>query len=193
MFDFPEKIENLSDVPDAFQSLYAEEEGGFQLNGELAAQLDKEPLLQEITDLKSEADTLAGQLQQSRLEIEKIEQARLMDQAEKEIRNTVTLAGGSADLLLPHILAKATVTQGEEGAVLLFSEKEGKTQNLDSVLEEMKQNPHLAPAFKQSRPTGSGMPPSSSAGLYTQISRQDQQAVNAHIEEIATGKISVRD
>jgi len=193
MFEFPEKIENLATVPDAFQSLYAEKEGEFQLNEELAVQLSKVPLHQEINALKDEKESLVSQLQESQTRIEKMEQVRLMEQAEKEIRATVTQAGGSADLLLPHILGKVTVAQGKEGPELTFDKKEGADKNLDTLIEEMKNNPHLALAFKQNRPSGGGMSPSSSSGGYSQISRQDQQAVNAHIEEIATGKISVSD
>lgn len=193
MFEFPEKIEKLADVPEPFRSLYAEEEGGFQLNEQLASRLNMEPLQQQISTLESEKDTLTDQLQRSKTQIEQMEQHQLREQAEQEIRKTVIQAGGAAELLLPHILGKAKIGQGKDGLELRFDEQGGETKNLDTVLEEMKKNPHLALAFKQNRPTGGGMSPSSVSGLHPRISRQDQQAVNAHIEEIATGKISLSD
>ncbi|MDF2367491.1 hypothetical protein [Sneathiella sp.] len=108
-------------------------------------------------------------------------------------------AGGSVELLMPHIRAAVTLIE-EEGAPVLrimdtdgsFRETaEGVAMTVEDLVAEMRSSPVFARAFNPTGSKGSGMDPSGVPVNLATINGQNQWALNARIEDIAAGKVSV--
>lgn len=108
-------------------------------------------------------------------------------------------AGGSVELLMPHIRAAVTLVE-EEGAPSLriidtdgsLREKsEGVPLTVEDLVAEMRSSPVFARAFNPTGSKGSGMDPSGVPVNLATINGQNQWALNARIEDIAAGKVSV--
>ena len=108
-------------------------------------------------------------------------------------------AGGSVELLMPHIRAAVTLVE-EEGAPSLriididgsLREKaEGVPLTVEDLVAEMRSSPVFARAFNPTGSKGSGMDPSGVPVNLATINGQNRWALNARIEDIAAGKVSV--
>ncbi len=111
----------------------------------------------------------------------------------------VLKAGGSVELLMPHLRAAITLVE-EEGAPVLqiidtdgsFREKaEGVAMTVEDLVAAMRSSPIFARAFNPTGSKGSGMDPSGVPVNHATINGQNQWALNARIEDIAAGKVSV--
>ncbi|MZR30905.1 hypothetical protein [Sneathiella litorea] len=232
MFDFPNDVTDLNEVPEAYRSLYQPGEEGFTLDPHLAEKLDVSGLLSALEKERGNAQNFEKELKawqtlgrdpetawankQKALTAEFTEQFdAILAEKDEEIarlkeRNADFLitthateallkAGGSVELLMPHIRAAVTLVE-EEGAPSLriidtdgsLREKaEGVPLTVEDLVAEMRSSPVFARAFNPTGSKGSGMDPSGVPVNLATINGQNQWALNARIEDIAAGKVSV--
>lgn len=232
MFDFPNDVTDVSEVPEAYRNLYQPAEEGFTLDPHLAEKLDVSGLLSALEKERSNAQSFEKELKawqalgpdpetawankQKALTAEFTEQFDAVLAAKDEeiarlkelnadflitTRATEALfkAGGSVELLMPHLRAVVTLTE-EEGVPALriidtdgsFRETtEGVPMTLEDLVAEMRSSSVFARAFNPTGNKGSGMDPSGVPVNLATINGQNQWALNARIEDIAAGKVSV--
>jgi hypothetical protein len=232
MFDFPNNVTDLSEVPELYRSLYQPGEEGFTLDPLLAEKLDVSGLLSALEKERGNAQNFEKELKawqalgpdpetawanrQKALTAEFTEQFdAIIAEKDEEIarlkernadflittRATEALlkAGGSVELLMPHLRAAITLVE-EEGAPVLriidtdgaFREKsEGVAMTIEDFVAELRSSPVFARAFNPTGSKGSGMDPSGVPVNLATINGQNQWALNARIEDIAAGKVSV--
>lgn len=232
MFDFPNDVTDLSEVPEQYRGLYQPGEEGFTLDPLLAEKLDVSGLLSALDKERGNAQGFEKELKawqalgpdpetawasrQKALTAEFTEQFdAVLAEKDAEItrlkelnadflittRATEALlkAGGSVELLMPHIRAAVTLVE-EEGAPSLriidtdgsLREKsEGVPLTVEDLVAEMRSSPVFARAFNPTGSKGSGMDPSGVPVNLATINGQNQWALNARIEDIAAGKVSV--
>ncbi|TNE42529.1 MAG: hypothetical protein EP348_00185 [Alphaproteobacteria bacterium] len=107
-------------------------------------------------------------------------------------------AGGVAELLMPHLKSRLTVTEEAGAPVLrviaddgsLRETETGAPVTLEQLVGEMRASPIFARAFVPSRASGSGMDPAARPAGQNLNSR-NPYALTARIEDIATGKVAV--
>ena len=108
-------------------------------------------------------------------------------------------AGGSVDLLMPHIRSAVALVEdggaahirilGTDGSIRETSE--GTPMTLPELVAEMRNSPVFARAFDPTGNRGSGMDPAATPVQRSTINGHNQWALNTRIEDIATGKVSV--
>lgn len=232
MFDFPEKVTQLTDVPDPYRTLYHPAEEGFTLDPALAEKLDVSGLLSALEKERDNAQGFEKELKawralgpdpesawaekQKALAAEFTEQFdAILAAKDAEINGlkdanaefliitraseALVKAGGSVDLLMPHLRAAVTVVE-EGGQVRLrvidsdgsFREKaEGVPMEIADLVSEMRASPVFARAFDPTGNRGSGMDPVSLPVRVSSVNGHNQWALNARIEDIAAGKVAV--
>ena len=108
-------------------------------------------------------------------------------------------AGGSVELLMPHLRAAITLVEEEGAPVLriidsdgsLREKSEGEPMTVEDLVAELRSSPVFARAFNPTGSKGSGMDPSGVPVNLATINGQNQGALNARIEDIAAGKVAV--
>jgi hypothetical protein len=162
-----------------------------QLKEQLAADLQKRETHFQ-TELKSRDDRivkLQGSLEKSLIEA--------------QATAAIAAAKGSPELLLPHVMRSVKVVEenGEFVARVLDAQGQPRIANVKgdpftvaNLIEEMKANEVYGRAFDASGAGGSGATKSDGgkSGVKT-VRRADQEALNANIEAIAKGEITVVD
>ena len=120
-----------------------------------------------------------------------------------ETRATEALlkAGGSVELLMPHIRAAVTLHHDAEKPLptlhildrdgTVRRDAEGAPISLEALINEMRNSPVFARAFAATGQRGSGMDPGGVTTGRGTINGHNQWALNARIEDIARGKVSV--
>ncbi|MAL80225.1 MAG: hypothetical protein CMN55_14150 [Sneathiella sp.] len=120
-----------------------------------------------------------------------------------ETRATEALlkAGGSVELLMPHIRAAVTLHHDAEKPLptlhildrdgTVRRDAEGAPISLEALVGEMRNSPIFARAFAPTKMRGSGMDPAGVTAPRGSINGHNQGALNARIEDIARGKVSV--
>lgn len=132
-------------------------------------------------------------------------------------------AQGSVALLLPHVQRFTRMRELEDGRFVVevldesgnvrIGDTHGNPMTIPQLVDEMKNNEQYAPAFKGTGSTGSGgngggTPPKTPTGGKPipqgggkpaitpgsiRISRKDQAAINAHVDQIASGEAVLVD
>ena len=232
MFDFPEKVIDLTVVPESYQSLYQAGEEGFTLDPALAERLDVSGLLSALEKERNGGQTLEKELKAWRqlgsdpetawAEKQKVIAAEFTEQfdailaaKDEEItvlkesnaefliltRATEALlnAGGSVDLLMPHLRAVVTIVEEGEDVHLRIIDTDGSFREsadgvpmtLSDLVSEMRSSPVFGRAFDPTGNRGSGMDPAGLPVRQSTINGHNQWALNTRIEDIAAGKVSV--
>jgi hypothetical protein len=160
-----------------------------QLKEQLAADLSKRETHFQ-TELKTREDRI-GKLQSS------LEKSLIEAQATAAIAS----AKGSPELLLPHVMRSVKVIEenGEFVARVLDAAGQPRIANVKgdpftiaNLVEEMKANAVFGRAFEASGAGGSGAGQGGgSGGGAKTISGRDQEAINANLEKIAKGEVTV--
>ncbi len=206
MFDFPQTVTEIEDVPPQFQGLYEEKEEVFTLIEALSDKFTGTPS-DSATQEELEAYRALGEAPQGlKKKLEEKDQAyadllkfsdlQLMDLAAS---TAITEAKGNVPLLLPHVRSALNVAEEAGKRVVQVLKKEGELRlkengqsfSVSDLLAEMKETSIFVRAFESMEKSGGGMSPSTGQTVPTKISRQDQSALNARLEEIAAGKVSV--
>jgi len=207
MFDFPLALDELTDVPDVFHSLYEAVDDGYQLLDSLAQKLTAKTEQKIIETLRAEnenlqagletfraiaktPDALSGTLSGLEQKIADLSKANNSHLIEAAATKAITAARGSVSLLLPHLKDVLEVTDDNGQPVVrpLVSADAGTLENL---VEGFRNDPDFSRAFDDLTPSGSGMSPAGNGGQSFQVSATDQSAINSKIEEIAAGKITI--
>jgi len=118
-------------------------------------------------------------------------------------------AKGSVDLLLPIIQRQSRIRKAENGKFIVeiigadnmprIGDSNGNAMTIEQLVTEMKGSERFGRAFESSGTTGTGGPgdrkggPPPPSGKVRQIARDDQEGINASIEDIAAGKAVVVD
>lgn len=109
--------------------------------------------------------------------------------------------GGSVELLMPHIRAQVALETepgasrpmirilGRDGEVR--RDANGAPMTLEALVSEMRSSPVFSRAFAPTGQRGSGMDPAGIAGGRDVISGHHSGALNARIEDIARGRVTV--
>ncbi|MEP3245059.1 MAG: hypothetical protein ABJN40_12935 [Sneathiella sp.] len=199
MFDFPATVAELTDIPEQYQALYDAVEDGYQLTESLSVRFAAEGQEQEVEGLRRENADLATQLQEKEQELTGLIARHDEQQLEIVVRHAIREAKGIEVLLWPHVRGQVGFCEQEEGRVLCVLDETGDPRHLDDghpfgledLLQEMKSSTTFSRAFDGENVSGGGMSPSGNSGSINRINRQDQTAVNSHIEQIAAGTVSV--
>ena len=199
MFDFPVSIKDLAEIPERFRTLYEATDDGFLLQEVLASRIAPADWA-EVTDrLQSEKVSLTKQLAEKEQALSDLVARHNRSFIDQTIDQAVEMAGGSKQLLRPHIRSQVRIIEQEGERLLEVIDSNGKPRqtqdghlfDLEMLLTELKASDVFAPAFQNSTMSGGGMKPVGSDQGSGSISRQDQSAVNANIKEIAAGTVSV--
>lgn len=208
MFDFPDTVPDLETVPEPFRPLYQQAGGDFALIPALNRQQVTADFTAQIDGLKTTQEKLQGELaafqQLAPTPDELTGQLTDLRQRgdgyfkESVAATAIAQAKGSIPLLLPHLQDNLQVTENA-GEIFLQVIMDGKPRLRDSgeaftvndLLGEMKTSPTFARAFDGGGIAGGGMGASPAGSAPSKISRFDQSALNARLEDIAAGKISV--
>ena len=140
------------------------------------------------------------------------ENGALLTQLEK---NLITAAAtkaissnqGSVDLLLPHVSKQTRMRRTENGNFIAevvdtegnprIGDSNGNPMTIPQLVDEMRASDSFARAFDGSGATGSGATNntavSGAVGRSRTISRHDQESLNANIDAIASGEVSIGD
>ena len=141
------------------------------------------------------------------------ENGALLSQLEK---NLITAAAtkaissnqGSVDLLLPHVSKQTRMRRTDSGTFIAevvdtegnprIGDTNGNPMTIPQLVEEMRASDSFARAFDGSGATGSGATNNTATsgtttGRSRTISRFDQDSINASIEDIADGKVTIGD
>lgn len=266
MFDFPELVDKIEDVPEEHRGLYGkgdgDNEGKFVLNVEairkdyatMANTMRKErddrktaqanlkewtdagfkspeDVTSTIDDLKSKSkgkktddDDIERRLQAARDEIatKKDEEIKTLKEASEKANGSVqkyildasaqsslAKAGGSVDLLLPHVKSHLAVREHNGEMVVRVLNKEGDERmgsggymSVDELIAEIREQDTYKPAFKADPKGGAGSAPGNggSGGATSRFTLKEwQQKVSEAkpedraklLREKSEGKISV--
>lgn len=145
--------------------------------------------------LEKTIDGLKGQLS-----------ANLIDVAATAALNEL---GGNVRLLLPHVRGMTRMRQTDDGRFVaevldengqVEIDGQGNPLTIPKLVEKMKSDDTFAPAFKGSGATGSGAGGSGGntggtggGGNAKSVSLTDQGALNANIDKIASGEVTVTE
>ncbi len=141
------------------------------------------------------------------------EKTILMQQLESNLvtsaaTKAIAASEGSVDLLLPHVLQQTRMRMTDNGSFIAevvdregsprIGDSQGNPMTIPQLVEEMKSSDSFARAFNSSGATGSGATNNASAtaggtGRSRSISRFDQEALNANIEKLASGEVTISD
>lgn len=206
MFDFPQTVTELEDVPTQFQGLYEEKEDVFTLiealSEKLAGKTDDPAITEELEAYRALGDapeSLREKLQEkdhAYADLLKSSDLQLMDLAAS---TAISEAKGNVPLLLPHVRSALNVAEKAGKRVVQVFKKEGDLRlkengqsfSVSDLIAEMKETSIFSRAFEGIEISGGGMSPSAGQTVPSKINRQDQSALNARFEEIAAGKVSV--
>jgi len=120
---------------------------------------------------------------------------------ETRATEAILKAGGSVELLMPHIRAAVRLEAaavggrpairilGADGAVR--SDADGAPLTLEALVSEMRNSPVFARAFAPTGHRGSGMDPGGLIPGRGVVSGHHPGALNARIEDIARGRVTV--
>lgn len=124
---------------------------------------------------------------------------------EDRARAAIVAAKGVSELLLPHVMASTKFIENADGTFKIIvvnsqggervGDAQGNPMTLDQLVAEMKQNEVFGKAFEASNAGGSGANNNGggSANGFRTIRSTDRDAINASLEDIATGKAVVVD
>lgn len=144
----------------------------------------------------------------------------VMEQLEKNLvvasaTKAISEAGGTVELLLPHVKSSIKMKQNEAGTFIAevvdkeglgrVGDGQGNPMTIPQLVDEFKGNELFSPAFKGSGSsgTGAGAGTGGGAGESTQgapvvgadgkktVDANDQHAVNSNLEAIAKGDVTV--
>mgnify|MGYP003642068673 CR=1 FL=1 len=158
-------------------------------------------------------ETQLIQKHQSTLTSLQDEKAGLMKQLEQNLvtssaTKAIAESEGSVDLLLPHVLQQTRMRMTDNGSFIAevvdregsprIGDSQGNPMTIPQLVEEMKASDSFARAFNSSGATGSGATNNTSnvvggTGRSRSISRFDQEALNANIEQLASGEVQLSD
>ena len=124
---------------------------------------------------------------------------------EIEATHAIATARGEAKLLLPHVLGRLRVAGAGEALTLDVLDEAGQPRRVPSgddgaeramtlaeLVEEMRADSVFARAFEGSGRNGGGAPAQRGGGDGVRvISMHDQRAINAHVADIAAGRVRV--
>lgn len=196
MFDFPKEIIDLEAVPDDFKNLYEKNNDGFALLPDLATKFAGTA---EQEDLQSRLEEANTQLASKDQEISDLMQSADQSHIDAIASQNIAQEKGSVPLLLPHLRARLKVVSDAGKRILQVIEENGTPRRQENgsafsvkdLVSEMKACPSFSRAFEGPEISGGGMTGSAGGTTNTTVSRNDQSALNARLEEIAAGKISV--
>lgn len=196
MFDFPKDLADLETVPDGFKNLYEEKDDGFALLSILSDRFADPRLQNELQSQLEEANNLLSSKDQ---EISGLMQSADQSHIDAIASQNIAQEKGSVPLLLPHLRARLKVVSDAGKRILQVIEENGNPRRQENgaafsvkdLVSEMKASPSFSRAFEGPEISGGGMTGSAGGTANTTVSRNDQSALNARLEEIAAGKISV--
>lgn len=206
MFDFPKTVTELADVPPQFQGLYEEQEESFTLTEALSEKLVGKPIDPAVTEELEAYRALGGAPDKLKEKLEEKDRvyADLLKSSDQHMMDlaastAINEAKGNVPLLLPHVRSVLNVAEEAGKRVIQVLKNEGEVRlkengqsfSLIDLLAEMKETSIFSRAFDGIEISGGGMSPSVGRTVPSKISRHDQSALNARLEEIAAGKISV--
>ncbi len=199
MFDFPVTVAELTDIPEQYQALYDTVEDGYQLTESLSARITAGDQEQEVESLRRQNEDLATQLREKEQALTGLIARHEEQQVEIVVRQAIREAKGVEVLLWPHVRGQVGFCEQDEGRAIRVLDEKGHPRQLDDghpfgledLLQEMKSSATFSRAFDGETVSGGGMSPSGNSGSVNRINRQDQTAVNSHIEQIAAGTVSV--
>ncbi|WP_037493193.1 hypothetical protein [Sneathiella glossodoripedis] len=184
MFDFPDNINNIDEVPEKYRNLYTEnsdDQGGFQLDENLSQMASR------ASDLQDRIDQLNAR------------------ESELVIENTAIAAlgsvGGNPALLMPFLKNSLQVATGDDGQKTVhvrpdmtgaagFKPEDGRDSATDLV-RYLRTHPDFSAAFTGGQKSGGGMSPAAAGGTTLTLRSTEQSSINAKLEEIAAGKVTV--
>jgi hypothetical protein len=126
----------------------------------------------------------------------------------RDVAKAIAEYEGSVDLLLPHVLQQTRMRMTDNGSFIAevvdregsprIGDSQGNPMTIPQLVEEMKSSDSFARAFNSSGATGSGATNNTSqntggTGRSRSISRFDQDALNANIEQLASGEVTISD
>ncbi len=200
MFDFPKTVKSLEEVPEKYRVIYtaATEDGaGFTLEeGLQKSREDQSDLRQRLAEFEAVAQnpqTLKDQLTQF---------AATQNDLVIENKAIAALgaAGGNATLLLPYLKSQLQVIDdaGQKSVQLsaqspLFDQlaADGGAPDVSAFVSYLKSHPDYSAAFEQPRPKGGGMSPTGAGSGPLTLKSSEQSSINAKLEEIAAGRVTV--
>jgi hypothetical protein len=156
------------------------------------------------TQLLKKHETVLSSLQDEKtILMQQLEQNLVTSAATKAIAENE----GAVDLLLPHVLQQTRMRMTDNGSFIAevvdregsprIGDSQGNPMTIPQLVEEMKSSDAFARAFNSSGATGSGATnnaaPKGGTGRGRSISRHDQEALNANIEALASGEITISD
>jgi hypothetical protein len=155
------------------------------------------------TDLKTRETHFQTELQTREERIGKLQASLEKSLIEAQATAAIAAAKGVPELLMPHVmrLVKVVEENGEFVARVLDAQGQPRIANVKgdpftvaNLVEEMKANAVYGRAFDASTAGGSGAGQSGGGrnGVKT-VSHLDQEAINANLEKIAKGEITVVD
>lgn len=124
---------------------------------------------------------------------------------EIEATHAIASARGESRLLLPHVLGRLRVAGADDAVALDVLDEAGQPRRVKSgddgaeramtlaeLVEEMRADAVFARAFEGSGRSGGGAPVQRGGGDGVRIiSMHDQRAINAHVADIAAGRVRV--
>lgn len=123
---------------------------------------------------------------------------------EIEAVHAIATARGESRLLLPHVLGRLRVAGADDAVTLDVLDDSGQPRRVSSgdgaeramtlaeLIEEMRADTVFARAFEGSGRSGGGAPVQRGGGEGVRvISMHDQRAINAHVADIAAGRVRV--
>ena len=143
--------------------------------------------------------TAADEIAARDREIDRLKQEQAATVIGFAVKEAVREAGGNYTLLAPHLSqnlalqetdgARAIVLTDESGAPRL--REDGAAMTLADRLSELQKTPEMAAAFSPAPNQGTGINRTGFVSHQQPIRAYDQAAVNAHIADIAAGRVRV--
>lgn len=192
----PEEARKLKAEAEKIESDKLKQKGDWetrekQLKDQLAAELSKrdQHFQSELKTREDRIATLQGALEKSLIEA--------------HATAAIAAAKGVPELLLPHVMRQVRIAEENGNFVVRVLDAQGQPRianvkgdpfTITNLVDEMKNNSVYGRAFEASGAGGSGATKAEGGrtGMRT-VRRSDQEAMNANIEAIAKGEITVID
>src|SRR5262245_37744608 len=192
----PEEARRLKAEAEKIESDKLKQKGDWetrekQLKDQLAAELAKrdQHFQSELKTREDRIATLQGALEKSLIEA--------------HATAAIAAAKGVPELLLPHVMRQVKIVEENGNFVVRVLDAQGQPRianvkgdpfTITNLVDEMKNNSIYGRAFEASGAGGSGATKTEGGktGMRT-VRRSDQEAMNANIEAIAKGEITVID